>query len=159
VRRFTPVGLFINWWEVVIPRGKRIVQLRITRGGSPCLDLLQVAYVLRSVSEYSRHKYVLARENCWWYARCVGLLLEILVAQPGTSDERKTLEKSYFSRVPLRLPIPIPSGLSNEMIKEDVGKIEERYNSLVGILSRSSCLVGLLKFSLLIVLSGSCSGS
>lgn len=158
VRRFTPTGLFTNWWEVVIPRGKRITQLEVTRGGSPCLDLLQVAYVLRSVSEYSQHKYVLARENCWWYARCVGLLLEILAAQPATSNKRTTLEKSFFSRVPLRLPIPIPSGLSNDMIREDVGKIEEHYNRLVR-LSSSSRLIGLLKCNLPIVLSGSYSDS
>jgi len=129
IRRFTPTGLLTSWWEAAIPGGVRIVELKITRGGTPCLTLLQVAYVLRSVSEYSEHIYVLARENCWWYARCVGLLLEILAAQPTTPDAREKLEDDYFRRVPLRLQIP--AFFDNDRIRADVAKIEEHYNDLV----------------------------
>jgi len=128
IRRFTPTGLFTSWWEAAIPGGVQIVELKITRGGTPCLTLLQVAYVFRSVSECSQHTYVLARENCWWYARCVGLLLEILAAQPTTSDAREKLENDYFRRVPLRLQIP--PFVTNDMIRADVAKIEAHYNDL-----------------------------
>ena len=116
-----------DWWKGAAPNDVCVTKLELTPNGEPCLTLLDVALVLRSVSLHRPH-YVLAQANCWWFARCSGLLLEVLAAAPQTPEAREAIESEFFRRA----PIQFSSGtVSNNTIRQDVTDICVSFERLV----------------------------
>lgn len=109
-----------RWW--VYGGGKKKDNVIIEEPVTPPLTLLHVAAILRAVSRHSPG-YTLARENCWYYARCSALLI-VLAAQTDDTDREK-LEQSFLSQTTL-LPFP-----SRATIVEDVRKIQRLYDKTV----------------------------
>jgi len=128
VRGFSPWGRAgKDWWKGAAPNDVCITKLEVTPNGQPCLTLLDVALVLRSVSLHRPH-YVLAQANCWWFARCSGLLLEILAAAPQTPEAREAIESEFFRQA----PIQFSSGtVSDNTIRQDVADIRVSFERLV----------------------------
>ena len=86
------------------------------------LTLLQLATVLRAVNNISPD-YSLLHTNCWWFARCVGLLLEILAAPLATAET--TLENSFVERA------KFPTGLDPHIILRNVRLVKPVYEAYV----------------------------
>ena len=128
VQGFSPRGYpGEDWWKGAAPNDVLVTKLNVMPNGQPCLTLLDVALVLRSVSQH-RPQYVLAQANCWWFARCSGLLLELLAARPQTPEAREAHEDGFFRRV----PIPFSSGMvGDNTIRQDVAAIRESFGRLV----------------------------
>lgn len=121
-----------RWWISSLESDIFVAELHITPAGRQRLTLLDVAQVLRSVSDY-KHHYVLVQENCWWFARCAGLLLEIIAAD-ASARTTETLAADFFRRAPLpQLPFGLPaSGLMDaEGICRDVGEIQKLFHAYV----------------------------
>jgi len=116
-----------DWWKGAAPNDVCVTKLEVMPNGQPCLTLLDVALVLRSVSQH-RPQYVLAQANCWWFARCSGLLLELLAAAPQTPEAREAHENEFFRRA----PIPFSSGtVGDNTIRQDVAAICESFGRLM----------------------------
>ena len=128
VQGFSPrSGLGKDWWKGAAPNDVCVTKLEVMPNGQPCLTLLDVALVLRSVSLH-RPRYVLAQANCWWFARCSGLLLEVLAAAPQTPEARVALESKFFQRA----PVQFSSGtVSDNTIRQDVTDICVSFERLV----------------------------
>jgi hypothetical protein len=121
-----------RWWISGSERDILVADLLITPSRRQPLTLLDVAQVLRSVSDY-KHHYVLVQENCWWFARCAGLLLEVIAAEPagGTTE---VLAADFFRRAPLPpLPFSLPASslMDAEGICRDVGEIQKLFHVYV----------------------------
>ena len=126
VRGFSPQGgPSKDWWKGGAPNDVSITKLEVMPNGQPCLTLLDVAIVLRSVSLHRPH-YVLAQGNCWWFARCSGLLLELLAAAPQTPEAREALEKEFFRRAPIA-----PRMIGDERVRQDIADIWLSFERLV----------------------------
>jgi len=129
---FNPVSPPGPWWKAPpVVNDIDIVDLAVTRSNRPCLNLLDVVLVLNSISEHAPH-YVVTRENCWWYARCAAIILEMLALEslPDIDDF-----VTNFSR---RAPLPqLPLGydalkiINNERVCRDIRTILEIFNQKV----------------------------
>lgn len=117
-----------NWWECAAPNDVLITKLDVTPNNQARLTLLDVALVLHSVSLH-RPNYVLAEGNCWWFATCSGLLLELRAAAPQTSKAIVALEENFFRRAPI--PFSGPHMISDEMVRKDVRQIHVSFDNLV----------------------------
>jgi len=117
-----------DWWECAAPNDVLITKLDVTPNNQARLTLLDVALVLRSVSLH-RPNYVLAQGNCRWFARCSGLLLELLAAAPQTSEAMVALERNFFRRAPI--PFSAPRMISDDMVRKDVRQIRVSFDNLM----------------------------
>jgi len=117
-----------DWWECAALNDVLITKLDVTPNNRARLTLLDVALVLHSVSLH-RPNYVLAEGNCWWFARCSGLLLELLAAAPQTSEAIVALEKNFFRRAPI--PFSAPRMISDDMVRKDVRQIRVSFDNLM----------------------------
>lgn len=122
-----------RWWASGSESDVFVADLHTTPTTRQHLTLLDVALVLRSVSDHKPH-YVLVQENCWWFARCAGLLLEILAAEP-TTQTTEALATDFFKRAPLpQLPFGIPASNlidTERIICRDVREIRKLFNTYV----------------------------
>jgi hypothetical protein len=121
-----------RWWMSGSESDVFVADLHTTPTARQHLTLLDVALVLRSVSDHRPH-YVLVQENCWWFARCAGLLLEILAAEP-TARTTDALVADFFKRVPLpQLPFGLPASnlIDAENICRDVREIRKLFDAHV----------------------------
>jgi len=121
-----------DWWKGAAPNDVSITKLEVMPGGRACLTLLDVAIILRSVSLH-RPNYDLAKGNCWWFARCSGLLLESLAAGSQT-PEAGARESDFLRRAPT--PYSAPPMISDDRVRQDVREIRVSFDKLVSQESR-----------------------
>lgn len=123
-----------EWWQVDSTSNllKTLATAAEGRGPVTCLD---VSLALVSVTQVGQYR--LPGRNCWWYAACVSLLLEIIAVTPlGRAPDvarRDQVVANFFAAVPsqyLFLNSTIPGSLNPQMIREDVEAAEIKFRRL-----------------------------
>jgi len=127
VRGFLP-GPGKDWWKGAAPNDVSITKLEVMPSSRACLTLLDVAIILRSVSLH-RPNYDLAKGNCWWFARCSGLLLESLAAGSQTSEVVGARESDFLRRAPI--PYSAPPMISDDRVRQDAREIRVLFDKLM----------------------------
>lgn len=139
-RQWRPDPSNSRWWKGARCSSSRpATRLRhlfdfdpVRSGMTSPLTFIDVVLALESVSQ-TEPVYSLRKHNCWWFARCVLLLLVLRQQEVSSSPTpRPRTEQSYFSRVETTR-IPYPDSLTKSVMRADTASAEIIFHTLVRI--------------------------